>query len=568
MKLLRNIDLWICLGLIILASFGIKALWLPDFYTSHDGPSHLSKLAQYITLLREGQFPPRWSSSLNGTLGYPVFVFSYHLPFAVGSLFYLIGASLSQALEAVLGLSYILSGIGAYLWLKTRYSRLAAALGALFFLYAPYRFSLVFVRAAIGEAMALSFLPWIMWSMEKLALSNQKKWLATTGLLIFLAIVSHSLFLPMYLPLILIYGAWIMYRDKKNWLLAYSGSITIGLLLSAFYLLPLIFERQYVVFDANYQRQGIEHLVSAWQLVRSPWGYGFSFPETINDAMSFQVGLTQILVVAIGLFMILIKRRVQRGEYILAASLFLAACFLMIDSTWSRWLWLKMPGMGIIDFPWRFLGLTTLTASWMAAHVAQSVSKRTFQYGLVAGLAILVMVANRNHIRINLPYPVDEATVFTDSGTTTFADEFRPIWRKSNKHDKVGDRVEVIEEKDKLSIDQSSSNKLRFRTNFSKEQTVYINSLYFPGWKAYRRQGTEWRELVLGEQLRIVEEAWGKHDLTAVSGTMKIVVPGGVQEYYLAFTETPLRQSGNMISLMSLGALIVWLGYKPATRKN
>jgi hypothetical protein len=215
--------------------------------------------------------------------------------------------------------------------------------------------------------------------------------------------------------------------------------------------------------------------------------------------------------------------------------------------------------MGIIDFPWRFLGLTTLSASWMAALVIEGIDKKTLRYGLVVGLSVLVMVANRNHVRINLPYPVDEKNVFEDSGTTTFADEFRPIWRNSNKHDGAGDRVEVEDEKEKLSIYVSTSNKLGFKTNFMAEHTVYINSLYFPGWKAFVRQENEWRELSFGDQLMIVQEGWGNHEAQTVSGTMKIQVPAGKQDYYLTFSETPLRQAGNVLSVITLATLIIWL---------
>ena len=90
---------WPYLFIIVLGIWAVRALFAPEFFTSHDGPAHISRLAQYITLLGDGQFPPRWSATLNGKLGYPLFVYSYHIPYLAGSLFYQLGAKLFQSVE-------------------------------------------------------------------------------------------------------------------------------------------------------------------------------------------------------------------------------------------------------------------------------------------------------------------------------------------------------------------------------------------------------------------------------------------------------------------------------------
>ena len=86
--------------------FALKDLWGPQFYTSHDGQSHLARLYQYDRLLRDGQFPPRWAGQFAGERGYPVFVFAYPLPYAVGETFYLSGFNLAESLKLTISLFY------------------------------------------------------------------------------------------------------------------------------------------------------------------------------------------------------------------------------------------------------------------------------------------------------------------------------------------------------------------------------------------------------------------------------------------------------------------------------
>ena len=103
--------------LALLSLWLTQSLWLPGWFTSHDGVTHLARLAQYLTLLSDGQIPPRFSGTLLGHLGYPIFVFSYHLPFMLGSVFSALGFNLTNSLKLVFGLSFFWSGLGMYLLL-------------------------------------------------------------------------------------------------------------------------------------------------------------------------------------------------------------------------------------------------------------------------------------------------------------------------------------------------------------------------------------------------------------------------------------------------------------------
>src|SRR3989338_7418769 len=268
-----------------------QSLGLPGWFTSHDGTSHLVRLAQYLALLADGQFPPRFSTTLLGHLGYPIFIFSYHLPFMLGSLFSGLGFNLTNSLKLVFGLSLWWSALGMYFLLKQWFKPWPSFIGAALFLIAPYRLGLIFVRAAVGEALALSLLPWLL-------LALHKKNVIGIALMVGLVTLSHSLFWPMYWGLVLTYVLLIF----KGWSRRYVGGLVLGLGLSAFYWLPLLLERKLIVFDQTNTNLAVGHLLELKQLLYSPWGYGYSHSGIEQDAMSFQVGIAQWLVVGAALF--------------------------------------------------------------------------------------------------------------------------------------------------------------------------------------------------------------------------------------------------------------------------
>ena len=367
--------------LVLVSLWLTQSLWQSGFFTSHDGVSHLARLAQYLTLLADGQIPPRYSGTLLGHLGYPIFVFSYHLPFMLGSVFNFLGFNLTNSLKLVFGLSLFWSGLGMYWLLRQWFKPLAGFIGAFLFLVAPYRLILIFVRAAVGEALALSLLPWLL-------LALHKKNIIGIAVVTALVTLSHSLFWPMYLGLIVTYLLLI----KKDLRQLITGFI-LGLGLSAFYWLPLIFEKKLIVFDQFYTNLAVGHLVTFKQLIYSVWGYGYSHSGVEQDAMSFQVGIAQWLVVGGVIIYLLLKRKFPKLVF-WALAWFWLAIALMVDWLPARYLWENLPLIKAIDIPWRFLAVAVFAASFLAAWLVNSQKK--LAWVLVLGLIGVALYTNRN----------------------------------------------------------------------------------------------------------------------------------------------------------------------------
>ena len=52
--------------IVLLSVPALRALSIPEFYTSHDGSTHTARIANYYLALKEGQIPPRLAPNLFG----------------------------------------------------------------------------------------------------------------------------------------------------------------------------------------------------------------------------------------------------------------------------------------------------------------------------------------------------------------------------------------------------------------------------------------------------------------------------------------------------------------------
>src|SRR3989338_5201791 len=154
--------------LVFLTLPAVNALLHPGFFPSHDCDWMVIRLSAFHQALRDGQFPARWSISLNHGFGYPVLNFLYPLPFYVGEFFYLLSGSFTQAIKLVFIFSFLASGLTMLSWLKSKFGFWASLAGSLLYIYTPYRFVDTYVRGSVGESLGFVFIPLIFYAVDLL----------------------------------------------------------------------------------------------------------------------------------------------------------------------------------------------------------------------------------------------------------------------------------------------------------------------------------------------------------------------------------------------------------------
>lgn len=396
----------------LFAVVGLLALFHPGLFTAHDIWHNVARLYHYYSAVTDGQFPPYWISSMAEGLGYPLFFFSYHLPWLIGLPFLFAGLSIPVVTKILFFLPFLLSGLTFYFgaYLITR-SRPASVLGSILYLWAPHRFLTTLVSAATGVTWTFVFIPLYFSGLYLLLTSPTRlaKFLLSFGLAGLL--LSH---LPTALTLIVPSVILVIFNIIKIKNIIFP--ILIALLLSAFYLLPSIYYSRLTLAavekDRGFAQIYQTGFINFRQLVYSKWGYG-PFKSTAKDGeVPYQLGFAQwSSILLLLLFTVIRPSRLSLGILIS----FALSIFLMLDN--SKPAWIILEKFISFDYPTRFL----VPATFLAALSATLVPRR-----LILLLIPLALFANRNHLRVNEYTTIPLQTYIDSEQTTNSHNEYFP----------------------------------------------------------------------------------------------------------------------------------------------
>lgn len=440
---------------------------------------HFFRLLEFDKCVKALEIPCRWAADAGLGYGEPLFNFYGQLPYAVGEIYHLLGGSIVDSVKFLFILSLVGSAVSMFFLAKKVWkNNYSALISSVIYLYAPYRAVDVWVRGALPEALAFVLFPLILLSVEK-------KSLVWFTVLLSALLLTHNLSLIMFLPILIF---WLIYR--KFWKGFLGGVISI--FISAFYILPVIFESKYVglgsttagYFDFR------AHFVTLYQIFISRfWGYGGSTwgPE---DGLSVSIGQIQWVLPLIVSFFVILKKKISGNiDFIILAVFGLLYIFLTHNK--STFIWTTIPAIPYIQFPWRFLGMATFCLALASGAIVQFFEKQKLVVSLVIIAAAVAL--NFSFFREDIWYSVNDS--YFTSG---------PEWDRQRTAS-IGDYWPLF------------GHDIPAATSDGK----YIN--YFPGWV-----GAEPNE----------------KGLIPAEGTK--------------FTDTPVRSTGNIISLISIIGLGVF----------
>lgn len=501
-------------------SYAVLPLLRPGFIPTHDGEYHIIRFFEFEKMLKAGFLFPRWAPGLNSGYGVPLFNFFYPLPNYAGSLFHVLGWSLTDSFKLSLATGYISAGFFCFFWLKKLFHPRAAAVGTIVFTYIPYWFVDIYVRGSIGEVFAISFLMLFFACLE-----NNKRLLgsfAVAGI-----IVSHNILSILFLPLLLIYA---LLRKRQ-----YVVNIILGLGLSSYFWLPAILERKFVV-GLNVVNV-FDYFPDFYQLLVPSWGTGFSGSGLTGNEMSPQIGILALFVIFSSLFCILrSKKKPDKQLAVLFASVVFLSFFFMLSISHS--IWKAVPVLSYLQYPWRLLSIFLPAIAFLAAYATSKFNKLWAQVLLVLFAIILSYQYARPAVYLprNDEYYLSRRE-FTD-GTSSLGNSFSTRW-SSWKENRVKDRIEVVSGSVKLSEVILRPASSYFKTNSDSPATIAIHTLYYPGWIVK----------IDDHNAEINYQNNGMINFALSSGTHRVSV---------FFTETPTRLLADFISLLSLFWIVGW----------
>src|SRR3989338_2773276 len=95
-------------------------------FVTHDGAIHILRIKEFYSALQNRNIPVRIAPNILGEARYPLFLINYQLPYLAGSAFLAIGFSAKDAYRILTVMTYLLYGLGAFLFFKTIASKIVA----------------------------------------------------------------------------------------------------------------------------------------------------------------------------------------------------------------------------------------------------------------------------------------------------------------------------------------------------------------------------------------------------------------------------------------------------------
>jgi len=436
-----------------------------------------------------------------------------------------------------------------YLFAKSLFkNKTAGLLAAILYLWAPYRFSVMFVSAAMGASFVFAFLPILMWGI--LLLTQEKKVRHGIGLVAIGfsgVLLSHLMTAISTLPVVVLFSTWGYFQNRNfNFLKNLSLGLILGSALSAFYLLPGIFYKNLTQISTGaFSQLYLQKFVNLSQLIYSKWGYGIFQSSAKEGAISYQVGIAQWLSV-VGSISILIFTAVKKralGTFLLLA--FALSVFAMIDA--SRPIWEIANRLITLDDPARFLLPATFVGSVLAGFVLTS-TKQKLRPLVFLIIMFVAIYTNRNHLRVNM-YITDipvSLTVASEITTNSFH-EYLPVQADIKFFSEPNDSVIFPKDLDTYDLYQDHT-KLSFSVVTEEDTEVSIRQFSFPGLSLWINE--EKTDFTTDERGRIkFRLAQGRHNILVKS------------------EDTQIMKTGKFVSLISLLLLIMMVKSRHAKKK-
>ena len=506
----RNSKNLMCIAFIILLALPIiYPLLRSGFFVTDDGEWMIIRLSAFYQALADGQFPVRFLARLNHEYGYPVSTFLYPGFLYIGSMIHLLKIGFVESVKVVLGLSIIGSAVFTFFWLRRFFEKIPSLVGALSLVYAPYFLFDIYKRGSVGEVVALSILPFILWQIQRHSLF----W---SSIGIGFLIISHNSLAAIFMIIITAYMLIDLYKsqERSRQVYWYICSIFLGLGLSAFFWLQILFELSLTKFSDTVISNPLEYFAGIWL-----------------------IGYHAILVLLTSVLLFVLKKKSIKKHSLTVLMMGFGLVSVFLASTYSGFLWSILP-VSFIQFPFRFLSVAIVSMAFLTAF-AVSEFKGLSRNIFISILAIIFSISIFQQLS-SIEY-IDKTDGFyiTNSATTTIHDEYMPVWVEKVPLSRFDEKVEIIEGGGEINNLIYNNKNIRFKVDLETDSVIQVNTIYWPGWKVY------------------IDDKKEKISYNNPGGVMRVDAPEGKHNVQLIFGETSVRLVSDVVSILSLGMLVM-----------
>ena len=463
---------------------------------TNDGYLHLIKIMGVNEIIKQGQFPPIIDAGFCN--GYAINLFYNPLTTYISLICGLIVNNFALGIKIMLIIMMFLAIIFMYMFLKNVTKKTGVAIaGAIFYITNPYYLSNIFIRGAIGESAALTFLPLLFLGLYNLFNGDRKKHyfitIAATGL-----ILTHNI-TTLYAAIISGIYVLINFRKlkEKDVLIKILTNILFIIGMSLFFIYPLILHRfsgEYVIFDSDLMRTNGARVASSVITFKE------LFTEIPSQSVIFRLNIIQVVLFVLSIFCYRFIDKKDRKIYLS----FIIFAILSVILCMTKNIWKIAPDILCnIQFPWRLLGFSGFFISTIAGINLFIILKKIFknkENGLIfiiipIALLSLLYAYSLDYKDYTVKKDDNESIEFINNNINNIVymninREYMPsktyIALYKNQERVKGDRVFILE--GEALIESENKNELIYDIKLSdiKENTsIEVPFLFYKGYNAY-----------------------------------------------------------------------------------
>lgn len=485
--------------IVFAALFASMPLLWQGVYNGHDLHFHLNRIEGMAAAMRAGQFPVRIHASTLLGYGYAAPQFYPELFLYIPAVMRNLGVSLAACVRVFEMGIHLLSALSAYACGRRLFGDRRIALGAsVLYTLCLYRLVNMYVRATLGESLAMIFFPMLIAALYDVLLGDRRRWpmLALSMAGIFMSHLLSTLFAVVFCALAALICAKRLLREPKR-IASIAAAAAVMALCSLWFLVPMMAYTADPGINTDLTLNSFEHVMKLGAYLVGFPGDHAGIPDSAKD-FAYTVGVVPGYAVMIGCALFVLRRYMQgaapcseaerRGDRLSLVLLALGALGLLLATEAFPWTWacsLPRPYSTFfkqMQYPWRLVGMGApmlcMAAAW---GYLRDEKRRTAMLGVIVLLsAVLSGYTMQSFVQSSAPL------LYADSFCDTRIGQFEYLYYGTEKAAlKPGEIIAGKTENYAVSDVEKRGTNLSFTLDIP-DSCAYVDVplMYYPGYRA------------------------------------------------------------------------------------